>query len=408
MSLKPTWNNMTPLKHYLDEIQRDKEKILSQLKVWVNINSGSENLGGLAKMLQVVHKDFSILGGKAEFIDLPPRKSVDAHGNLIEKPSAQALRIKKHNNSRYNVLLGGHIDTVYSVKSKFQKVEKISPEKWRGPGITDMKGGIIVMLKALEVLEKSSLAGQIGWEVLINPDEEIGSPGSEHLFKEAAQRHDMGLIFEPSFSDGSLVSARKGTLNYAVVAYGKSAHAGRDFYEGRNAIVGLAKWIISAERMNDKNRGITVNVGQVEGGNALNIVPDLAICRLNLRMDTPQDFDDVKAQIHQLNSSNDEIRFVLHPLSERGPKPFLEKEQKLFGELKQTAQEIGISLQWRPSGGVCDGNILAAEGLPTIDTLGVIGGNIHTDEEYVLTNSLVERAGLTAAFLLKLAGAHHG
>lgn len=399
---------MTQLKSYLHDIQKDKQKMLDRLEIWGNINSGSENLDGLSKMLHVVHKDFNILNGTSEFIDLPARKSIDSRGNLIEKPSAQALRISKHTHSPYRLFLGGHIDTVYPPSGKFQKVEKISPDKWRGPGITDMKGGIIVMLKALEILEKSALAGRIGWEVIINPDEEIGSPGSQHLFKEAAKRNHVGLIFEPSFSDGNLVSARKGTLNYAVVAYGKSAHAGRDFYEGRNAIVGLARWIVSVEGLNDKNKGITVNVGQIDGGTALNIVPDLAMCKINLRMDTPQDFDELKKQLDQINHSNNDIRFVLHPLSERGPKPFGPKEQELFAALKQTANEMDISLDWRPSGGVCDGNILAAEGLPTIDTLGVVGGNIHTDEEYILTNSLVERAGLTASFMLKLAEAHYG
>lgn len=400
------WIAMTPLKSYLDDIQNDKPNMLTRLEAWVNINSGSENLKGLNDMLYVIKKDFTLLDGDMEQLDLPQRKTINHLGKIIDVPSGQALRIQKHREAKYKIFLGGHIDTVYPVNSPFQKVEKMSPQKWRGPGITDMKGGILIMLKALEVLEKSPYAGKVGWEVLINPDEEIGSSSSEHLFQEAAKRNHLGLIFEPSFADGSLVSARKGTLNYAVIAHGKAAHAGRDFYEGRNAITALAKWVVSTEKLNDKERGITVNVGQIEGGQALNIVPDLAICRINLRMDTAEDFDEVKTKLHAINTASEGVQFSLHKISERGPKPFGPKEQIIFEELKQTAKELDIALDWRPSGGVCDGNILAAAGLPTIDTLGVVGGNLHTEEEYVLVDSIIERAQLTTAFLLKLAEVH--
>lgn len=394
-----------PLKSYLNDIHKDT--MTKRLESWVNINSGSENLNGLNKMLAVANHDFKILGGSSEFISLPPRQSIDHTGKTIETPSAQALRIKKHPQAPYQILLAGHLDTVYSENSRFQQVEKISPQKWRGPGITDMKGGIIVMLQALEILEKSPLAGKIGWEVLLNPDEEIGSSSSEHLFKEAAKRHQIGLIFEPSFPDGALVSARKGTMNYAIVARGKSAHAGRDFYDGKNAIAALAKWITTANQLNDKDHGITVNIGQIEGGTALNIVPDLAICRLNLRMDATEDFAIVRTKLYSIPQQIDGVMFSLHKISERGPKPFEDKEKQLFNQLKETASELDMYLDWRPSGGVCDGNILAAEGLPTIDTLGVIGGALHTEDEYILLDSLVERARLTAAFLLKIAEVQH-
>lgn len=396
---------MTPLKSYLDDIQKDKQEMLARLESWVNINSGSENLTGLGAMLEVIEKDFAILQGKSEKLSLPPRISIDSEGKSIKTTSAEALRITKHPEASFRLVLGGHMDTVYPASSPFQKVEKLSAQKWRGPGITDMKGGIIIMLKSLELLEKSSFAGKMGWEVLINPDEEIGSACSEHLFKEAAKRAHIGLIFEPSFPDGALVSARKGTMNYTVIAHGKSAHAGRDFYEGRNAITALAKWILSVEQINDRDKGITVNVGQIEGGHALNIVPDLAICRVNLRVDTSKDFEEVKKKLHEITIANEGIHYTLHKISERNPKPFDQKEKRLFEQVKDIAGDIGIQLDWRPSGGVCDGNILAGEGLPTIDTLGVIGGHLHTDEEYLLVDSIVERTRLTTAFLLKLAEA---
>ena len=298
------------------------------------------------------------------------------------------------------------MDTVYPPSSPFQKVERLDHNTLRGPGVADMKGGLLVMLKALETLENSPYAGKIGWEVLINPDEEVGSSGSEPLFLESAKRNHLGLIFEPAFADGSLVNERKGSANFTIVAHGKSAHAGRDFYMGRNAIILLSRCILGLDTLNNRYRQITVNVGSVEGGGALNIVPDLAICRVNVRMVNPDDLPLMKVSIQEMVNGSvppDGTSLTIYEHGGRFPKVFDEKSQALYNALKTCGESLGMDLKWQLSGGVTDGNILAHAGLPTIDSLGVIGGHLHTPEEFMLIDSLVERTRLTACFLMKLA-----
>jgi glutamate carboxypeptidase len=240
---------------------------------------------------------------------------------------------------------------------------------------------------------------------LINSDEEIGSIGSEPLFRESAKRNHLGLIFEPSFADSAIVSSRKGSTNFSIVARGKAAHAGRDFDKGRNAILALARYIVAATELNDPIRGISINPGYISGGGPVNIVTDLALCRFNARAVESNDFASIKIKLEKLINkiSGDGIELSFHMESDRAPKVFDEKCRHLFDMIDQCAQEEGYSLILRPSGGVCDGNILAEEGMAVIDTLGAIGGNIHTMEEYILIESLVQRSRLVGLFLIKLA-----
>ena len=391
---------------YLNRLNSQQEEMAALLESWANINSGSENLPGLARMLSALKEAFSSLKGNIQEIPLIPRKKIDSSGIQVESPLGNALSITKHPSAPIQVFLGGHMDTVYSASSPFQKVERLDADTMRGPGVADMKGGLLIILKALEALENSPYRGKIGWEVLINPDEEIGSPGSGHLFEESALRNDAGLIFEPALPDGFLVSARKGSANFTVVARGKSAHVGRDFHLGRNAIAALSKFIVKADALTKLEKGLTVCIGNVEGGGPVNIVPDLAICRFNVRMNQVHELISVKKKLKKLiekENQTDGIKLVLHENIERPPKLFDEKNQALFESMRSCAALLGQNLQWKPTGGVCDGNILSAAGLPTIDTLGALGGNIHTTEEFIKLNSLKDRAALTALFLIKVA-----
>ncbi len=395
---------------YLEALRSEETNMVHLLESWVNINSFSDNLAGLIKMTDAIETAFSDLEGTKERILLPNRKKTDSKGQWVEIPSAAAFSMQKHPQAPFKVLLAGHMDTVYPPSSSFQSAERLSPEILRGPGVADMKGGLVIMLKALETLEKSPFAGKIGWEVLINPDEEIGSPSSESLFVQRAPHFNIGLIFEPAFPDGSLVNERKGSVNYTVVAHGKSAHAGRDYYAGRNAITAMARFVQGVETLNDRQRGITVNVGSFEGGGPTNIVPDLAISKLNVRLQNPKDLAMISKSIREMvkgATSPDGIIFELHEHTVRPPKLFNKPHPLLFEALKDCAKEFKIDLKWQPSGGVCDGNTLAAAGLPTIDTLGAVGKNIHTHDEFILIPSLVERACLTAYFLMYLAENEH-
>lgn len=391
---------------YLDPLHSREKSMIERLESWANINSWSENLEGLTKMGEALENSFSSLKGVMERIALPPRKKIDSKGQLIEIPSGFALSIKKQRAASIQVLLAGHLDTVYPPSSPFQSVERLDPEILRGPGVADMKGGLVILLEALEAFERSPYAEKIGWEILINPDEEIGSPSSQHLFIEKAPQFNVGIIFEPAFPDGSIVSERKGSVNYTVIAHGKAAHAGRDYYAGRNAIIALARFAQGVETLNDRQKGITVNVGSFEGGGPTNIVPDLAISKVNIRMQNPKDLPKISTSMREMLkacSTPDGISFELHEHTVRPPKLFNKSHYQLFEILKTCAQTLDLELKWQPSGGVCDGNTLSGAGLPTIDTLGAVGGHIHTYDEYIFTKSLVERAKLTASFLMYLA-----
>jgi glutamate carboxypeptidase len=394
---------------YLDCLKwiDSQESILFNLvDKWANINSGSDNLAGLAQMLSTLQDDFAVLKGKPLIYSLPARKVIGKQGQAHEVPLGQALSFRKRPQAPIQVFLGGHMDTVFSISHPFQKTERLDQDTLRGPGVADLKGGLAILLKAMEAFEKSSYADQIGWEIFFNPDEEIGSIGSAPLFKEAAKHYHVGLIFEPSFADGAFVSKRKGSANLTVIAKGKAAHAGRDFHVGRSSIYAIAHLIREIETLNQNTEGTTLNVGQIEGGGPVNIVPDLAICRINIRAKTADSMFQMYQRIHQIIEICKQREGIQLDLIEdyfRLPKPYDPSTQDLFEKLKACADQLDLPFLLRESGGVCDGNILAEGGLPTLDSVGAIGGKIHTDEEYVSLPSLTQRAKLICLFLLKLA-----
>lgn len=389
----------------IDWLLKEQPSMLALLQDWADINSGSDNIPGLANMMSALKPHFSRLGGEMRELKLPPRTIIDSTGKFVEIPHGKALSILKRSQAPVKVFLGGHMDTVYPLDHPFQKSYIKNPARLQGPGVADMKGGLIVMLKALEALEQHPAHDNIGWEILINPDEEVGSIGSGALLTTSSKRNSLGLIFEPAFPDGAIVSARKGSANFTVIAKGQAAHSGRDFHKGRNAIAALAKFIVEAHQLSNAEKEITVNIGQIHGGGPVNVVPDLAICRLNVRTVNIQDIDGIQASLEQVvrSTQSDGISLSLHLENSRPPKLFDEKNQNLFEQIRYCAEQRGLQLSQRSSGGASDGNLMSAEGLPVIDSLGVIGGNIHTTDEYMLIDSLSERASLVALFLMKLA-----
>lgn len=389
---------------YLHKIRLQKAEMTATLIQWSNQSSHSDDVKGLMAMLATLDRAFTGLEGVHAHIQLPPRPLADSKGAISTCPQGCALQIVKRPEAPIQLLFAGHMDTVFPPTISFQKAEVKGP-RLNGPGVADMKGGLLIMLKSLEALESSPWSAQIGWKVLITPDEETGSCGSAELYQLAARKYHAGLLFEPSFADGCMVSSRKGSTNICVVAKGKAAHAGRDFATGRNALTALARWLLNVEQLSDSAKGITVNVGQIEGGGAFNIVPDLAQAKVNIRIENPADAVLVKECIQMLTeeaNGQEGVSIEVHQLVSRGPKIVDAATDQLFALFQACSHDLGSQLRWRPTGGVCDGNILAESGLPTIDTLGGIGGHLHTSDEYVEIDSLPERACLTALFLLKL------
>ena len=389
---------------HLDWINSQKDSLLQRVKQWVAINTFSWNIEGLSQLLLQLQSAFKILDGEVACMDLPPQKILGSDGHFQSQPLGQALVIRKRPKAPFQILLGGHMDTVYAPSSPFQFIEERGKNIWNGPGVADMKGGIAILLTALEALERSPFANQIGWEVLLTPDEEIGSPGSASLYETAADRHHFGLIFEPSFPDGAFVSQRKGSANYTIIVRGRAAHVGRDFSQGRNAVFPLARFIHQLEGLlNDQD--LTINVADIEGKGPVNIVPPLATCRINLRSSSSETLEKASRQLQKFaqQSEREGIQVEVVQDSFRSPKPYDWETQHLFDAYADCAQDLNIPFQIRPTGGVCDGNILAGAGLPTLDTAGAVGGALHTPDEYLILSSLVERAKLAALFLFKLA-----
>lgn len=391
---------------YLSSIQSQQAEMEALLIEWSHINSGSTHLQGLAQMLIACQQAFSDLEARETILDLPPRKVIDSHGRVQKESLGKALHLIKRPSAPLQVFLGGHLDTVFPKESPFQRTTRHNDGTLQGPGVADLKGGLVVMLHALKALESSPWAENIGWEVLLNPDEEIGSPGSSDFLFRCGKNNQLGLIFEPSLPTGSFVSERKGSANYTLIMRGRSAHAGREYYEGRNAIFALADVLQTLEHFNDPKQSLTVNAGHIEGGGPVNIVPDLAIARVNMRMGQDVNIDELRHTLRDIETSfnsRDGFSFEIVGDITRAPKPFDAKSKKLFEAVKACADDLGQPCSWQPSGGVCDGNIIASAGCPVIDTLGVRGGKIHTHDEFMILESLQERACLTALLLMRLA-----
>ena len=377
----------------------------ARLRAWAEVNSGTFNLAGLARMRELASAAFGELGVAADVRPLPSRRAVTERGEVVEQPVGDAVVFAKRPNARRRVLLVGHLDTVYPADSPFHRVREMDGNTWNGPGVADMKGGLIVMLEALRALEHHPAAADLGWTVVLNADEEIGSPCSVGLLQELARQHDVGLVYEPALSDGRLAGARGGAANYDLVIRGRSAHVGRNFEEGRSAIHVAAEAVTLLASLNAAE-GVTVNVGRIDGGGPANQVADLAVVRLNVRVADAEKQEAIENDLRRLTAvlnRRDGIAAELHGRFFSPPKPLEGRTATLFEHVRAVGGDLGLELSWTSTGGVCDGNKAQAVGLPTVDTLGVRGGNLHSPQEFVLLDSLVERARLSALLLKRLA-----
>ena len=384
--------------------------MISDLIEVCNINSHSYNPSGVNSVADFyINKFQNSFKNKItiERLKLGSHQIMSDKGEFEQKELGDLIFIKKASSrASYRVLLMGHLDTVYPIDSQFQKCGKIDGDILNGPGVSDIKGGLLVMHKALEILESSKDADNIAWTVCLNPDEEIGSPESQKYFERLANEHDLAMIFEPSLSDGSIAWQRKGTGNFQLVAKGKAAHVGREFSSGQSAIYALAEFMIEANKLNSKEENIIINFGKITGGGALNTVPDKAVLGINIRTQALEDekiaIDHLHKIINELNKKEN-LELSLHGKLNRKPKIPNEKMERLYEAFQSCAKELGLDLKKRNTGGCCDGNNLHEFGLANLDTLGVRGGNIHSKDEFICLDSLVERSQLNGLFLLKLA-----
>lgn len=397
---------LTSYKEVVHSVQSHHNKMIERLHEFCEINSGTTNLAGLALMAKTLTSAYKPLADSIEQIKLSPQTLINMQGSASAQHYGDALLIRKRPDLKRRILLSGHMDTVYQASSPFQKLTYINDNHVNGPGVSDMKGGLIVMLHALMAFEQTDFASQLGWDVLINSDEEIGSLSSSVLFDELAPDYTAALVYEPAMSaTGTLAKNRKGSGKLTLVADGKAAHAGRAFDEGRNAICYLAEAVTAVHALNGQRDGVTINVGKIAGGEALNVVPDKAVAQLDIRISLAEDEFWVRQQIDNIVQRLQRSDYLLsvHGAFSRPVKRVCTATERLFARIQNIGKELGLSIDWKDSGGCCDGNNLARHGLAVIDTLGVRGGNIHSTDEYILLDSLTERATLSALLLTDLA-----
>ena len=395
-----------PFKPQLDSLAAKQAAMIEFTIKLANINSGSLNAEGVNKVGEVLVEAAKDLGATIRRVPSAPYRVIDDRGEWRESPLGDAFILTKHPAAKRRILLAGHLDTVFPKDSHFQQCQWLDNNTLNGPGVADLKGGLVLMFEALRVLENSPYAGVVGWDVLLNPDEEIGSPSSAPLFVELAKNCQIGMIYEPCMPNGHLAGDRKGSGNFSLVCQGLAAHAGREHHLGRNAIRAICDAMTAIDDLNGHWPGVTLNPGYIHGGGALNIVPDKAVGKFNVRVATLDEMHHVESALAQVVAQinqRDGITLELHGNFGRPPKQVTGRQESLYTLAQQCGQTLGLDLQWHPTGGCCDGNNLAAAGVINIDTLGIQGGKIHSDKEYLLADSFVPRAQLSAMLLLQLA-----
>jgi len=406
-SAAPALSLRAGLEPFLERLDAEGEALVARTEAWSAINSGSFELTGLKLMRALLLDAAAALPGDIAEVELEPSERVRPDGEVIAIEHGASIRIRVRPEAPVQVALTGHYDTVFPAAHPFQKPWR-DGAMLRGPGTADMKGGIAVMLAALQAFEATPGEKRVGYEVLLSPDEEIGSMASAPLLAALGAKAHVGMTYEPALADGALVDARKGSGNFSLIVKGRAAHVGRAFNDGRNAVIAASEAALALNALNGKRDGVTFNVGAIDGGSAVNVVPERAVLRFNIRSPDAEGAAWGEAEARRIAAAVDAhegISAHLHGGITRPPKPLDEKQRTIVGWTHAAGAALGLDLKFQASGGVCEGNNLAAAGCPNIDTLGPCGGGLHSDQEFALISSFSERAKLS---FLMLAGLNSG
>ena len=386
----------------VSSIAASKDSLLEDLRLHVGLPTGKGNTPALDETRERFTKRLAVLGAQ---IDLSPGEPKPAWlagqtpGGAVP-PTAVCRRHRPGGLPK--VLIAGHLDTVHEPKGAFRELS-INPDgkTATGPGCVDMKGGLVIAVAALEALEEAGV--DCSWTFFFNSDEETGSYHSRATLETESKTHDQGIALEPALPGGELAIERMGAGQFMVECRGRSAHVGRAFTEGVSAVNKLAECLIEISKMPDPQQGRILNVGPLQGGPVVNAVPDLARAWGNVRFPTPAVGDEIGAMLDALATDEDAMPGVTVKRSFNRPaKPMLPATEALGLRAREAAEALGQRLPFLSTGGVCDGNIMQSVGLPTIDTLGVRGGGLHTPDEWIELDSLVERCQLMAVLLSRL------
>ncbi|MBP2077139.1 M20 family metallopeptidase [Oceanobacillus polygoni] len=371
-------------------ILNHKKEMLGLIEQLVNIDSGSNYKKGIDAVAEILLKPFKEMGFK---ITMQKNKQ---YGNNI------VIQYDEHIST--DILLVAHMDTVFPVGTVRDRPFEIKGNRAYGPGIIDMKSSLITLLYAVKALYHHNNDAYKNITIILNGDEEIGSPTSRKLIEEISTTKKYALIMEPARKDGSIVSARRGGGKYILSVKGKAAHSGVSPEEGKSAIEELAHKIIKLQQLNNAQKGISINVGVIEGGDAVNVVPSEAKGMVDVRITSRDQAKYVRKRIEEICSKPDikGTHITLKGGINRLPLELNQANKKLLHVIQDVADAIGIELKAVHTGGGSDASFPANLGVATVDGLGPVGGGLHNEDEYLEIDSLTERCFLLAETISKL------
>jgi glutamate carboxypeptidase len=366
---------------------------VTELEQMVNVDCGSYTPAGVNEIADLCQARMLALGFK---VDRRPHVPVGGEPQL-----GDLLIGTLDGAGGSNVLLVGHMDTVFDEGTVKERPFRIEGDVARGPGVSDMKGGLLTGFHAVEVLQEAGFDrfGRITY--VCNPDEEIGSPLSGPVIRELAPAHDAAFVLEGARANGDIVSARKGITDYAIEFVGRAAHAGVEPEKGANAVLAAARATVALQALNGRWPGVTVNVGVARGGTRTNVVPERCLLQVDLRSPELDTLERAEAEIERLCVDHG-VEGVVARVEGNGWHRPMEKKQggaRLASFAIEIAAELGFELRDAATGGASDANTTSAAGTPTLDGLGPIGGDDHAPAEWLDLSSVVPRVALLAALI---------
>jgi glutamate carboxypeptidase len=372
----------------LQYFEERREQIIQTIRQLVEVESPTDSKDAVNRLGSLLAGRFEGLGGHAKFHrtqNFGDHLQVDFPGKAGGKP----------------VMLLGHLDTVYPLGTLTTMPFRVADKRLWGPGSFDMKSGIAFMLFAIEALRHShgdELPRPV--TVLLVSDEEAGSDTSRHITENLARKSAAVLVLEPAYGPkGAVKTARKGVGEYILKVRGKAAHSGLDFEKGASAIIELARQILEISKLTDLKRGITLNVGTVQGGTRSNVIPAEASAVLDARVARMKDAAVLDRKLRSLKPFNRKCKLEITGGVNRPPLERTSAVAALYKKASDIARQVGWKLEEAAVGGGSDGNFTAALGIPTLDGLGGVGEGAHATHESVLISELPRRTVLLSALI---------
>jgi glutamate carboxypeptidase len=368
------------------------EQFLQDLETVVNTDSGSGHAPGLAKVAAFFQGRFERLGWRVDRLD-------------FEAGSVPCLEVvnggSRSAGGVYDFLLLGHMDTVFPPGTAAQRPFSMRDGRAFGPGVCDMKAGLVTVLHAAETAQQAGVCEALSVCIAFNSDEEVGSRGSRRWFEGLAAKSRRVLVFEPCRATGHRVLQRKGVAGFEIRCHGRAAHAGVEPEKGANAVLELTRQVIAASGFARPDAGTSVNVTTIAGGSADNVIPDFAKAGFDVRVATLEEARRIEERFRGLSSAEkaDGVRVEVAGEVNRLPMVPSGQTLRLWDAIAGIGEGLGLEMKLIATGGGSDGNFTAAMGIPTVDAMGPQGGRAHSEEEYLVLASVVPNLELVVEIM---------